>query len=87
MNKRQSKKARRYKAIRALENLLKHKNRMIANVDGKYLFIADCEDGISITTKTYGYAGIEEISQKLDADLKGCYFITIKGYLQKEGEI
>lgn len=85
MNKRQLKKARRYKVIRALENLLAHKNRMIANVDGKYLFIADCEDGISITTKIYECT--EEISQKLDADLNGCYFITIKGYLQKEGEI
>lgn len=87
MNKRQLKKARRYKVIKALENLFEHKNRIIANADGKYLLIADCDDGISITTKSYGYGGTGEISRKLDADLIHCYFITIKEYLQKEGKI
>ena len=53
MNKRQHKKALRYKAIRLLEHMLKH-DRCIVFYDGQNLFMGDSAD-ITITPRWYEY--------------------------------
>ena len=53
MNKRQHKKALRYKAIRLLEYMLKH-DRCIAFYDGQNLFVGESAD-ITITPRYFDY--------------------------------
>lgn len=75
MNKRQSKKALRYKAIRMLEDMLQNERRIVINLNGERLLIADCKE-MNIST-TEGRER-QEMLVNISADCEKYYSVPIR---------
>lgn len=80
MNKRQAKKAHRYKAIRILEDILEHDGRLVANIDSKGLLVMDCKD---MNFPIIERSPDEWMSVNIEARCKNYCYIPIKTMNQR----